>query len=162
MKDVLMYRTDSPEETTAFGRALGTLLEPGDAVLLTGGLGAGKSVLARGLARGLGISQAMPSPTFTLMQPYEGRIPFYHFDLYRLDDPAEFYEAGLDEFIGGDGAAVIEWPDRAELAPERRVAVHLARCDDSDEARTLSLSFAGMDDRRAAIEETLSQWRLEP
>ena len=155
----MLFRTESPEETTALGRALGALLEPGDVILLTGDLGAGKSVLARGLARGLGIARAMPSPTFTLMQPYEGRIPFYHFDLYRLDDADQFYEAGLDEFIGGDGAAVVEWPDRAELAPEPRIDINLARCDDSDDARLIALALTGMDARRAAVENTLAQWR---
>ena len=158
----MLYRTDSPEATTEFGRALGERLQPGDVILLTGDLGAGKSVLARGLARGLGIAQAMPSPTFTLMQPYQGRIPFYHFDLYRLDDPDQFYEAGLDEFIGGDGAAVVEWPDCADLAPEPRMDISLARCEDSDDARLILLELVGLDDRREAIEKSLSQWRAEP
>ena len=157
----MLFRTEAPEETTALGRALGALLEPGDVILLTGDLGAGKSVLARGLARGLGITQAMPSPTFTLMQPYEGRIPFYHFDLYRLDDPDQFFEAGLDEYVGGDGAAVIEWPDRAELALDRFMTVALHRCEHSDEARRITLTLTGLDSRRAAIEKTLAQWRLE-
>ena len=157
----MLYRTDSPEATTEFGRALGGQLRPGDVILLTGDLGAGKSVLARGLARGLGITQAMPSPTFTLMQPYEGRIPFYHFDLYRLDDPDQFFEAGLDEYVGGDGAAVIEWPDRAELALDRFMTVTLHRCEHSDEARRITLTLTGLDSRRAAIEKTLAQWRLE-
>ena len=143
----------------ALGRALGALLLPGDVILLTGDLGAGKSVLARGLARGLGITQAMPSPTFTLMQPYRGRIPFYHFDLYRLDDPDQFWEAGLDEFVGGDGAAVVEWPDRAEL--EGNMTIRLARCEDSDDARLIALTLSGPDQRRKDIEDTLAQWRLD-
>ncbi|MBR3504634.1 MAG: tRNA (adenosine(37)-N6)-threonylcarbamoyltransferase complex ATPase subunit type 1 TsaE [Clostridia bacterium] len=158
----MLYRTDSPEATTEFGRALGGRLQPGDVILLGGGLGAGKSVLARGLARGLGITQAMPSPTFTLMQPYQGRIPFYHFDLYRLDDPDQFYEAGLDEFVGGDGAAVVEWPGCADLSPEPRMDITLSRCEDSDDARLISLELVGLDGRRAGILESLSQWRLDP
>jgi len=157
----MLYRTDSPEATTEFGRALGGQLAPGDVVLLAGDLGAGKSVLARGLARGLGIAQAMPSPTFTLMQPYEGRIPFYHFDLYRLDDPDQFFEAGLDEFVGGDGAAVIEWPDRADVAPDAYMDVRLARCEDSDEARVISLALVGLEERRAGIERALAGWRID-
>ncbi len=157
-----MFQTTSPEETAAFGRALGALLEPGDVVLLTGGLGAGKSVLARGLARGLGVTQVMPSPTFTLMQPYEGRIPFYHFDLYRLDEPDQFYEAGLDEFVGGDGAAAIEWPERAGLDLNACLRVSLARCEEDDDARAVSLAFVGMDGRREAIGNALAKWRLEP
>ena len=157
----MLYRTDSPEATTEFGRALGERLLPGDVILLQGDLGAGKSVLARGLARGLGITQAMPSPTFTLMQPYRGRVPFYHFDLYRLDDPEQFYEAGLDEFIGGDGAAVVEWPDCADLRPEPRMDISLARCEDSDDARLITLTLVGLEGRREEIEQSLSQWRAE-
>ena len=157
----MLYRTDSPEATTEFGRALGERLQPGDVILLSGDLGAGKSVLARGLARGLGIAQAMPSPTFTLMQPYQGRIPFYHFDLYRLDDPDQFYEAGLDEYIGGDCAAVVEWPDCAELHPQPRMAITLSRCEDSDDARLISLELVNLDERRETIEQSLLKWRAE-
>ena len=110
----MLYRTDSPEATTEFGRALGERLQPGDVILLSGDLGAGKSVLARGLARGLGIAQAMPSPTFTLMQPYHGRIPFYHFDLYRLEPGTELYEVGFDHDYLAKGISLIEWPERLE------------------------------------------------
>ena len=157
----MLYRTGSPEETTEFGQALGALLAPGDVVLLSGDLGAGKSVLARGLARGIGITQAMPSPTFTLMQPYRGRIPFYHFDLYRLDDPDQFYEAGLDEFIGGDGAAVVEWPDRADFSADRRLTLRLERCDESDDVRLIDLTLFGLERREGDIENALVKWRLK-
>ena len=155
----MLFQTLSSDETTLFGAALGELLQPGDVLLLTGDLGAGKSVLARGLARGLGITQAMPSPTFTLMQPYQGRIPFYHFDLYRLDDPDQFYEAGLDEFVGGDGAAVIEWPDCADLDPVPSLHVTISRCEENDDARLFELTGAGFDeDRLTLIRETLKKW----
>ena len=127
----MQFTTRSEADTMNFARRLSPMLRPGDTVLLYGDLGAGKSVLARGIARGLGVEGPMPSPTFTLMQPYEGRIPFYHFDLYRLADPEEFYEAGLDEYAFGEGAAVIEWPECADLAPDfcfeadiRRAAEH--------------------------------------
>lgn len=156
----MLFHTVSSEDTTAFGAAMGALLQPGDAVLLTGDLGAGKSVLARGLARGLGVTQAMPSPTFTLMQPYRGRIPFYHFDLYRLDDPDQFYEAGLDEFIGGDGAAVIEWPDCAELDPAPALHITLSRLED-DDARAVEVTSVGMDDRMAGFYDALKKWSVK-
>lgn len=156
-----MYRTDSPEETALFGQTLGERLRPGDVVLLTGDLGAGKSVLARGLARGAGIAQAMPSPTFTLMQPYRGRIPFYHFDLYRLNDPDEFYEAGLDEFVGGDGAAVIEWPDRADLEPDGCIRILLER-GETDGARRIDLVLDESDSRAAEIRAALQKWSVVP
>lgn len=155
----MLFHTVSAEDTTAFGAALGLLLQPGDVILLRGDLGAGKSVLARGLARGLGITQAMPSPTFTLMQPYEGRIPFYHFDLYRLDDPDQFYEAGLDEFIGGNGAAVVEWPDCAELDPVPALHVDLMRLDGDDE-RAIRLTPVGLDARLNDLNNALKKWSI--
>ena len=155
----MTYTTHSEADTMALAARLAPMLAPGDTVLLNGDLGAGKSVLARGIARGMGIKGPMPSPTFTLMQPYRGRIPFYHFDLYRLDDPEQFWEAGLDEFVGGDGAAVVEWPDRAEL--EGNMTIRLARCEDSDDARLIALTLSGPDQRRKDIEDTLAQWRLD-
>jgi len=114
------YISKSPEETSQIGEELGTALIPGDIVLLHGELGAGKSVFARGLARGAGVASCpMPSPTFTLMRVYAGRMPFYHIDLYRLSRD-EFERAGLSEYLYGDGTAVVEWPDRiGEIAPPR-------------------------------------------
>ena len=105
----MMFQTASQQDTMDMAACLARMLNNGDAVLLHGDLGAGKSVFARGVARGMGITGPMPSPTFTLLIPYEssGRR-LYHFDLYRLNDPDEFYAAGLDEFIGGDGVAYDE------------------------------------------------------
>ena len=113
------YITKSPEETAQIGINLGKTLVPGDIVLLHGELGAGKSVFARGLAGGAGVTSCpMPSPTFTLMQVYAGRMPFYHMDLFRLNSLDEFERAGLSEYLYGDGVTVVEWPDRAgEVAP---------------------------------------------
>ena len=107
--------------TTRLGAAVAELLRPGDAVLLTGELGAGKSTLARGLVRALTRpDEEVPSPTFTLVQHYDGRLPVAHFDLYRLQDAAEADELGLDEALD-EGAVVIEWPQRlgARLPPDR-------------------------------------------
>lgn len=107
--------------TTRLGAAVAGLLRPGDAVLLTGDLGAGKSTLARGLVRALTRpDEEVPSPTFTLVQHYDGRVPVAHFDLYRLHDAAEADELGLDEALD-EGAAVIEWPERLgpRLPPDR-------------------------------------------
>ena len=105
----------------SLGARIAAGLKAGEAVCLGGPLGAGKSTLARGLIRALTIVDAeVPSPTFTLVQGYEGRIPLAHFDLYRLKDPSEAYELGLDEALDV-GAAVIEWPERlqAALPPDR-------------------------------------------
>lgn len=112
--------THAAGETRALARALAKQLRPGDVLLLTGQMGAGKSEFARGLARGLGIQGHVPSPTFTLLNLYqEGSMPYKHFDWYRIEDPEELYAAGLDEQVGGEGLTVIEWHERApELVPE--------------------------------------------
>lgn len=129
----MQYLTTSEADTMAFGRALGECLNVGDVVLLSGELGAGKSVLARGIGGALGVAGVMKSPTFTLMIPHEGDKKLYHFDLYRLTEPEEFYQAGLDEFIGDDGVAVVEWAELAELGGN--VSIKLEHGDSYDERR---------------------------
>ena len=139
------YITRSEADTMTFAQALAPMLAPGDTVLLTGDLGAGKSVVARGIARGLGIEGPMPSPTFTLLMPYEGTngAKFYHFDLYRLSDPEEYYAAGLDEFVGGDGIAAVEWPQMADLQPTPALEIGLSRGPD-DETRIIDIDNYGV------------------
>ena len=119
--------TQSPEETRRLGRALAGQLQPGDVLALTGDMGAGKSELARGVARGLGVQGYLPSPTFTIMQLYEdGRLPLYHFDWYRLGGPEELYELSMDEYLYGEGVCLIEWPSQAwEAVPERHLDIRL-------------------------------------
>jgi tRNA threonylcarbamoyladenosine biosynthesis protein TsaE len=103
----------SEADTFAFGRELAADLRRGDVVLLRGDLGAGKTVLARGLAVGLGVPAAeVRSPTFTLVNPYHGTLPVYHVDLYRIEREADLVELGLEEILGGDGVAIVEWPER--------------------------------------------------
>jgi tRNA threonylcarbamoyladenosine biosynthesis protein TsaE len=123
--------------TAGLGAALARLLQPGEAVCLSGPLGAGKSTLARALVRALTTpDEDVPSPTFTLVQFYEGpRLRVAHFDLYRLSNPDEAYEIGLDEALD-DGAAVIEWPERlAGRLPEDRLDVEIALRDRGRSAR---------------------------
>ncbi len=109
--------THSAEETRRLGERLAGVLRPGDTVLLTGDLGAGKSELARGVARGLGVTETVTSPSFTILNVYEsGRVPFYHFAWYRLESEDELYELGMDEYLGGDGIAMVEWPERCRDA----------------------------------------------
>ena len=154
----MTYITKSESDTMALAAVLAPMLGPGDAVLLEGDLGAGKSVLARGIARGMGIKGPMPSPTFTLMIPYEaaGRR-LYHFDLYRLADPEEYYAAGLDEFVGGDGVAVVEWPGMAELDPEPALLIHLERGGD-ESSRRIEIENRGV----AGFDPApLAAWRAE-
>lgn len=113
------------EAMNALGVRLAKKLTSGDTVLLTGQMGAGKSELARGIARGLGYAGPIPSPTFTILNQYEGgREKLYHFDWYRIDDVEELYASGLDEVIGYDGITLIEWHQRApELCPEDALEV---------------------------------------
>lgn len=106
---------------------------PGDVLLLLGNMGVGKSELTRGIARGLGIQGPVASPTFTILQVYdEGHIPLYHFDWYRLESADELYEMGMDEYLGGDGIAIIEWPSQCpEAIPPCRLEITLTPLADT-------------------------------
>lgn len=118
--------------TVALGRELGAVLEGGDVLVLTGDLGAGKTQLTKGIAQGLGVTDDVTSPTFTIEMVYEGgRLPLYHFDLYRLERADQLDDTGLFDVLGGDGACVIEWGEQFsdEIGPER-VDVCLTRLDD--------------------------------
>lgn len=124
-----VYITDSEAETGALAETMAKELMPGQVVCLRGDLGVGKTVFAKGLCRALGVSEHVSSPTFTLVNEYDGAAgKIYHFDLYRIEDPDELYEVGFEEFVGGDGIAVIEWPERAEeMLPEKRIEILLER-----------------------------------
>lgn len=126
-------RTTSANETRTLGERLASSLRPGDVLLLLGDMGAGKSELTRGIARGLGIQGPVASPTFTILQVYdEGHIPLYHFDWYRLESTDELYEMGMDEYLGGDGIAIIEWPSQCpEAIPPCRLEITLTPLADT-------------------------------
>lgn len=107
------WRTTTAHQTHALGERLGRLAQAGDLLLLSGPLGAGKTALTQGLAAGLGIAEAVNSPTFTLLKEHPtGRIPLYHFDLYRIEHAAELEDLGFGEYFDGAGIAVVEWADR--------------------------------------------------
>lgn len=116
-----------PEDTLALGERIGRAAQPGDAVALFGGLGAGKTLLAKGLLRGLGGDpDDATSPTFTLIRQYSARLPFYHMDAYRLTAPRQFLEIGAEEAFEADGVCLIEWADRVmEALPSDRLDLHL-------------------------------------
>ena len=126
----MIATTASETETAAAGRDLAQSLRAGDAVLLHGELGAGKTAFVRGLAEGLGVpANAVSSPTFTLIQEYRGgRLPLFHVDLYRLDDPREIDDLGLEE-IAADGVLAIEWAEKLPRRLVGAVTVHLAHLD---------------------------------
>lgn len=134
----------SVEETMAMGEALGKLVRPGDFVALSGDLGAGKTHFTQGIARGLGVdpSVCVASPSYTLLNEYAGRVPLYHFDLYRLDGDADIRDLGFDEYFSGRGVCVVEWADRlvSELPGEYlRIEFHLT----GEMERRLELSWQG-------------------
>ncbi len=111
----MTFESNSPEETKAFAAQLAAGLEPGAVLALMGDLGVGKTVFTQGLAEGLGITEPITSPTFTIVQEYDsGRLPFYHFDVYRIGDPEEMFEVGFDDYIYGQGVSMIEWANLIE------------------------------------------------
>ena len=116
----MVIETRSPEETFALGEKLGREAKPGQIYTLNGDLGTGKTVFTQGFASGLGITEPVNSPTFTILQVYEeGRMPFYHFDVYRIGDVEEMDEIGYEDYFYGEGVCLIEWADLIrELLPE--------------------------------------------
>ncbi len=126
MTETLRFRTTSPEDTRRFGRALGALLEAGDFVGLTGTLGSGKTVVIQGAAQGLGYEGYVTSPTFVIVNEYEGRVPVFHVDLYRIADPRELDDIGYREIFFGDGVSLVEWADRApEMLPRDGLRIEI-------------------------------------
>ena len=121
----MIIETRSPEETFALGEKIGRAALPGQIYTLTGDLGTGKTVFTQGVAAGLGIAGAVNSPTFTIVQVYEeGRLPFYHFDVYRIGDIEEMEEIGYDDYFFGEGICLIEWAELIEeILPEKRISV---------------------------------------
>ena len=127
--DAEEYSSNCPEDTLLIGRKTGEAAKPGEVYALVGDLGVGKTVFTKGFAQGLGIEEAVSSPTFTILQIYEeGRIPLYHFDVYRIEEPEEMEEVGFDEYIDGDGVCLIEWAGRiAELLPPDVIVVRIEK-----------------------------------
>ena len=131
--------TSREEETEACGEALAASLHPGDVVALYGDLGAGKTAFVRGLARGLGITESVSSPTFTIVNEYPGKIPLFHFDMYRLRDEQELFDIGWEDYLDRGGICALEWSERVERAigPEA-IRVTLRRLDDTRREITVS------------------------
>lgn len=128
----MVYETHSAEETFELGRNIGMKAQPGTIICLDGDLGTGKTVFTKGVAAGIGVTEPVVSPTFTVVQIYEeGRMPLYHFDVYRIDDPDEMEEIGYRDCFYGDGITIIEWSDLiAELIPEDAVRIVITKNTD--------------------------------
>ena len=125
----MIIETHDPEETFEVGRTIGMNAKPGQIYTLTGDLGVGKTVFTQGVAAGLGITEPVNSPTFTIIQEYEdGRLPFYHFDVYRIGDLEEMEEIGYDDYFFGQGICLIEWAELIEeILPENRIEVTIEK-----------------------------------
>lgn len=125
----MVYETYSADETFALGKRIGEQAQPGQIYTLNGDLGVGKTVFTQGFAKGLGIDEPVNSPTFTILQIYEeGRLPLYHFDVYRIGDPEEMDEIGYEDCFFGEGVCLIEWAERIEeLLPENIIKVMIEK-----------------------------------
>lgn len=123
------FETFSEEETFALGEKIGKEAKPGQVYTLLGDLGVGKTVFTQGVAKGLGITEAICSPTFTIVQVYEeGRMPFYHFDVYRIGDIEEMDEIGYEDYFYGDGISFVEWANLIEeLIPDNRIQITISK-----------------------------------
>ncbi len=125
----MRYESFSADETGNIGALLGKAAKAGDVYTLSGDLGAGKTVLAKGFAEGLGIREMISSPTFTIVNEYRsGVMPFYHFDVYRISDPEEMYEIGLEDYLFGEGVCLMEWGELIdELLPDNTVRIRIEK-----------------------------------
>ena len=124
------FITHSPEETEAVGAALSRQLTPGTVIAYTGDLGAGKTAFTRGLARGLGILDPVTSPTYTIVNEYlTGKMPLFHFDMYRLSCADELFDIGWEDYLNRGGVCAVEWSENVEDALEDTIRVHIAKLD---------------------------------
>lgn len=124
----MVYETHNEEETRKIGQQLGKSAKAGQIFCLNGDLGTGKTVFTKGFALGLGITEHITSPTFTIINVYEGRLSFYHFDVYRIDDPDELYELGYEEYFFGDGVCLVEWAELiSELLPDDVISITITK-----------------------------------
>jgi len=126
-----IFESYSEADTFSFAKGLAEHAQPGEVYCLDGDLGAGKTVFAKGFAAGLGITEMITSPTFNIVREYHsGRLPLYHFDVYRIEDPDEMHETGFSEYLSGDGVCLIEWPGQVEeLLPPDAKYVFIDRDD---------------------------------
>lgn len=135
----MRFRTRTAEETIKLGEKIGAMLQPGTVIAMEGTLAAGKTTITKGIAAALGVEDTVTSPTFTLISEYEGRLPLYHMDVYRLDSAEDFLGLGVEDMIyGGDGVSVIEWSEkvRTEL-PKDTITIRLEA--ESDGGRTITV-----------------------
>ena len=133
----MTFYTESAEQTIGLGEKIGSFLRPGDIIALQGTLAAGKTTITKGIAHALGIAEDITSPTFTLISVYEGRLPLYHMDVYRLEGSADFSDLGAEEMLYGNGICVIEWSEKImDELPSRTIIIKLSA---ENEKRTVTI-----------------------
>ena len=137
----MVIYSDSPARTEALGELVAARLRPGDVIACYGGLGMGKTAFTRGLARGLGVTEPVTSPTYTIVNEYEGDIPLFHFDLYRLGSSDELFDIGWEDYLARSGVCAVEWSERAEDAfDESTVRIDFRRDAQHDGWRTITVT----------------------
>ena len=154
--------TRSAVETRAVAAGVGRLLLAGDVVMLSGDLGAGKTVFTKGLADALGVEEPVVSPTFAILREYQGTLPLVHVDVYRLDRVQELHDVGFDDLLGGPAVAVVEWGDRVRrFLPAERLEVHLELADVEPDERHIGIAASGASwrVRQEALDAVLASYR---
>ncbi|MBQ4040786.1 MAG: tRNA (adenosine(37)-N6)-threonylcarbamoyltransferase complex ATPase subunit type 1 TsaE [Oscillospiraceae bacterium] len=132
--------SSSWEQTFNVGKELAAKLNPGDVIAFHGDLGAGKTVFVRGLAEGLGLDARVTSPTFTIVNEYDGKIPLFHFDMYRLSGSDELFEIGWEDYLSRGGICAVEWSEITEDAfPENTINIHIKKIDDNSREITIDI-----------------------
>ena len=139
---MMQITTHSADETQALGQKLASRLAPGDVIAYFGDLGAGKTAFTRGLAQGLGITDPVTSPTYTIVNEYlSGRIPLFHFDMYRLSSSDELFDIGWEDYLSRGGVCAVEWSERvSDALPEDTIFVDIARTDEHEDWRTITVT----------------------
>lgn len=136
----MTLHTSSAEETQKLGKRLGSFLKKGDVIALQGPLAAGKTTLTKGIALALGVKDTITSPTFCLISEYEGKLPLYHFDVYRLQGADDFANLGAEDMIYGDGVCLIEWSEKImDELPKKTIIIRLEVCQASATSRAIHI-----------------------
>ena len=134
------FLTETPEQTECVGRALAAQLRPGDVIACFGGLGAGKTALTRGIASGLGVTDAVTSPTYTIVNEYlSGRMPLFHFDMYRLGSADDLFDIGWEDYLARGGVCAVEWSENVEEALSGAIRITISKDPADENVRTITI-----------------------
>lgn len=138
--NTLTLHSKSSEETIEIGKKIGSLLKKGDILAMQGTLAAGKTTITKGIAESLGVTEVITSPTFCLISEYEGKMPLYHFDVYRLEGPEDFINLGSEDMLYGDGVSIIEWSEKImEELPSSTIIIRLQPDSEQGTSRTITI-----------------------